>query len=147
MYERILLPTDGSEGTEHAVDHAIALAKQFGAALDVLHVTDAPVLPLDAHSQALLDAIEEEGRSAVEEIVERASRRGVGTVAGVVREGEPYRTILDYVDEEDVDLVVMGTHGRTGLDRYLLGSVTERVARLSDVPVVIVPRPEEAAED
>ena len=139
MYQRILLPTDGSEVADHAVDHAVALALQFDASLDVLHVTDVSALPLDAHAESLVRAIEEEGREAVEEITERASRRGVGSVTGAVREGSPHRAIIDYAEENDCDVVVMGTHGRTGLDRYLLGSVTERVTRLADVPVLVVP--------
>jgi nucleotide-binding universal stress UspA family protein len=71
-------------------------------------------------------------------VIEQAESAGVETIEGVVSSGTPHRAILDYVDEEDVDLVVMGTHGRTGLDRYLLGSVTEKVVRLSDAPVITV---------
>jgi len=52
--------------------------------------------------------------------------------------GEPYESVLDYADEHDIDIIVMGTHGRTGLDHHLLGSVTEKVVRTSDVPVLTV---------
>ena len=68
----------------------------------------------------------------------------ISTVEASVLSGRPHRAIVDYAAEYDVDLIVMGTHGRTGLDRYLLGSVTERVVRLSDVPVLAVG---EEAED
>jgi nucleotide-binding universal stress UspA family protein len=73
------------------------------------------------------------------DLVERvADRFGDVQTRTEVRSGNPHETILDYTDEHDIDLVVMGTHGRTGLDRYLLGSVTEKVVRTSDVPVLTV---------
>lgn len=65
------------------------------------------------------------------------------TIEGVVAQGTPHQAILDHIDEHDIDLVVMGTHGRTGLDRYLLGSITEKVVRLSDAPVLTVRMPAE----
>jgi nucleotide-binding universal stress UspA family protein len=67
----------------------------------------------------------------------------VKTIEGVVAQGTPHQAILDYIGEHDIDLVVMGTHGRTGLDRYLLGSITEKVVRLSDAPVLTVRMPAE----
>ena len=71
-------------------------------------------------------------------MIEQAEDDGVETIEGMVSQGSPHRAILDYIEDQDIDLVVMGTHGRTGLDRYLLGSVTEKVVRLSDAPVMTV---------
>jgi len=83
----------------------------------------------------VLDTLERRGRKVVGEVVDRAEDAGVAAT-GVVRRGRPHRAILDYVEAEGVDVVVMGTHGRRGLERYLLGSVAERVVRLSPAPVL-----------
>ena len=139
MYDRVLLPTDGSPGTEAAAEQALAVARRFGAQLDVLHVVDTSVLPLDSHSQAAFQELESEGRRSVESLTDRAREVGLEEVTGTVLRGDPEQVIVDYASNNDVDLVVMGTHGRTGLDRVLLGSVTERVLRLSPVPVLTVP--------
>lgn len=137
MYENLLLPTDGSDRTGQAVDHAIHVARMDGATLHVLHVVDTSMVPLDAHSRSIYDELEAEGRDSVEEICDRAVDAGIHSVSAI-RRGTPHREILDYADENDVDCIVMGTHGRTGLRRTLLGSVTERVVRLSDTPVLTV---------
>ena len=139
MYDRILLPTDGSEGTDRAVEEAIGLATETGAELHVLFVVDAESVPYapemtDERLEAQLRRI---GEEAIESIRERAETEGL-TVRGAIENGTPHREVLSYVDREDVDLVVMGTHGRSGLDKYLLGSVTERVVRSADVPVLTV---------
>ena len=141
MYDQILVPTDGSEGSHAAVEHAIDLATTYDATLHTLYVVDTSV-GIDASVPGTLDALEEAGENAIDEVVKQAA--DVGTIEGVVAQGAPHRAILDYVDEHDVDLVVMGTHGRTGLDRYLLGSVTEKVVRLSDAPVLTVRMPAES---
>jgi len=146
MYDRILVPTDGSEGTRGAVEHGIDLASTYDAALHTLYVVDTSV-GVDSSVVGTLEALEEAGQDAIDEVIRQAEAVGVGTVEGVVAQGAPHRAILDYVDEHDVDLVVMGTHGRTGLGRVLLGSVTEKVVRLSDVPVVTVRMPVEESED
>ena len=137
MYEKALIPTDGSDGTPRAVEHAIRLVRMSGGTLHVLHVVDTEVLPLDPHSRSLYDELETAGRVSAEAICDRASEVGVHAVS-TVRRGAPSEEILDYADANGVDLIVMGTHGRTGLRRALLGSTTERVVRLSDVPVLTV---------
>jgi len=143
VYDKILLPTDGSEGAKRATEQAIDLATSLDAALHVLHVVDTTDVPTDLDENVVLDALEAEGKRALEDVHERAERADVRTIEGTAASGPPHRAILDYVDEYDIDVIVMGTHGRTGLERWLLGSVTERVARLSPVPVLTV-RSEEA---
>jgi len=133
--DAILVPTDGSDCSEAAAAHAVDLATATGAALHVVHVVDVGVLPTDG-SGAVLDELRRAGRDALDSVVDRAERADVSTVRASVLSGTPYRAITDYAEAEGVDLVVMGTHGRTGFDRYLLGSVTERVVRLSDRPVL-----------
>ncbi|AXG10821.1 universal stress protein [Haloplanus rubicundus] len=135
--DAILVPTDGSDCSEAAAAHAVDLALATDAALHVVHVVDAGVLPMDG-SGAVFDELQRAGQRALDSVVERAERAGVSTIRASVLSGTPYRAITDYADAEDVALVVMGTHGRTGFDRYLLGSVTERVVRLTDRPVLTV---------
>lgn len=144
MFDRILLPTDGSDPTESAVTMALGLAETHDATLHVLFVVDPPTSVTgvgDGFSglDNLLDALEEEGHSTTDEIATQASERDIETTAAV-RRGNPHDDILSYADEADVDVVVMGTHGRTGVKRALLGSVTEDVVRHSSIPVLTVHR-------
>ncbi|GAB3031295.1 universal stress protein [Natronobiforma cellulositropha] len=138
MYSRILLPTDGSETTDRAFDHAVDLAKTYGADLHVLYVIDATVFANDVETGTIVEEFESVGDRVVERVARRARDAGVEPTTTAVVRGTPHQRILEYAAEFDVDVVVMGTHGRTGLDRYLLGSVTEKVVRLSDVPVLTV---------
>jgi len=143
MFQTVLVPTDGSAGAEAAVDLATDVARTYGAALHTVYVVDLDGMPTDEDSDTWLihRALEAEGRTLTAAVGERAERAGLEQVEAAVLTGTPYRAILDYVEEHGVDLVVMGTHGRRGLDRYLLGSVTERVVRTSPVPVLTVRPP------
>jgi nucleotide-binding universal stress UspA family protein len=137
MYDRILLPTDGSDANGRAVEQGVGLARETGAGLHVLFVLeDVPYAP-ETMDDAIEGRLREIGEAAIEGIEERAEAAGVDLVTEM-REGVPHETILEYAEEADVDAVVMGTHGRSGLDRYLLGSVTERVVRAAEVPVLTV---------
>jgi len=140
MYDRILVPTDGSDPAAAATDHALTVADRFDATVHALYVVDvdgiaheAPGLGLDA----LRDALRTEGKAATDAVVERAEDRGVDVRESVV-DGVAEDAIVDYADAEGIDLIVMGTHGRRGLDRYLVGSVTERVVRRTEVPTLVV---------
>mgnify|MGYP002760814574 CR=1 FL=1 len=139
MYERILIPTDGSSEADRAVEHALDLAETYGAALSVLYVVDTSALPLDPRTEQVVEYLEEAGRRSEKHVLERAEGRDIDAIVTDVVEGSPHETILAYVDDNDIDLVVMGTHGRRGLYRFLLGSVTQRVLRAADIPVVVVP--------
>jgi nucleotide-binding universal stress UspA family protein len=138
MYDRILVPTDGSSGADRAVEHAIDLAKTYGAQLHVLYVVNEASLSAEVNSQQVIENFEEQGGEVTYEVAERAADAGVEDVREVVVHGVPHEAILEYAEDEGMDLIVMGTHGHTGLDRYLLGSVTEKVVRTSDVPVLTV---------
>lgn len=137
-FDDVLVPTDGSAGSQAATDHAVDLVTTTGGALHVVHVVDLGVVWSDVDSGMVLDALEEAGERALEMSINRAQEADVSTIESSVLSGTPYRAIVDYAEEYDVDCIVMGTHGRTGIDRYLLGSVTERVIRLTDVPVLAV---------
>ncbi len=142
MYERILLPTDGSETTEHALEHAIDLADRYDAELHVLYVVDATIFADDVDTGAIVEEFETAGERIVDDVAEQARAADVEPVTTAVVRGTPHREILAYADAHDVDLLVVGTHGRAGIERFLLGSVTEKVVRLSEVPVLVVSRPE-----
>ncbi|SFG06370.1 Nucleotide-binding universal stress protein, UspA family [Halopelagius inordinatus] len=140
MYDRILVPTDGSDPANNAVDHAIDLARQHGAELHALSVVDARHVGVGAPAvtpEEVQAAIEERSETATARVRDRAAVEDVDVVTAV-RNGSPSDEIRSYADEEDCDLVVMGTHGRTSVERYLLGSVTERVLRRGDTPVLAV---------
>ncbi|MFB6107213.1 MAG: universal stress protein [Haloplanus sp.] len=138
MYDEILVPTDGSDASRAAIDHAIDIASKYGARVHALYVVDtASYSTLETGAEMVVDALREEGEEAVAEVEAAAADAGVRVRTAVVS-GTAHREILGYSADNDVDLVVMGTHGRRGLDRYLLGSVTERVVRSSDVPVLTV---------
>jgi nucleotide-binding universal stress UspA family protein len=143
MYDEILVPTDGSPAAEAALDHAIDLASTYGARLHALYIVDAAAFSsVEAGAELVVDALEEEGQRAVERVHDAGAEAGVDVVASV-QSGSASKSILRYVDDNDVDLVVMGTHGRRGVERFLLGSVTERVVRSADVPVMTVRMPDE----
>ncbi|WP_224449474.1 universal stress protein [Haloprofundus salilacus] len=137
MYDTILLPTDGSDGSRQAAAHAFDLARQYDATVHVLYVADTQRDSLTTVGTEIFDALEADGQEAVSAIVESDVARGVD-VEEIVVQGHPDDEILSYVEENGVDLVVMATHGRSGLGRYLLGSTTEKIVRSSPVPVFTV---------
>ncbi|AKU07026.1 universal stress protein [Haloferax gibbonsii] len=136
MFDHILVPTDGSDHAVRAAEYAVDLAATYGAALHVLYVVDVRT----GHADAPVDDGDSRtrGEAAVGVVADLAADRDV-PVETEIRVGLPHETIVDYSEERGIDLVVMGTHGTSGLERYLLGSVAERVVRLSDVPVLCVP--------
>lgn len=148
MFDRILIPTDGSDPTKSAVDMALNLAEVHDATLHVLYIVDQPTSVSGmgegfAGLNDLLDALEERGQQATKAIIKQARERNIETTAAV-RRGNPHNDILSYAEDNDIDVIVMGTHGRTGVKRALLGSVTENVVRHSEIPVLTVHRdPEE----
>jgi nucleotide-binding universal stress UspA family protein len=138
MYHDILVPTDGSDASTQAVEHAVALAAEHDATVHVLYVVDASsYASLDVGTEMIFEALRDEGES-VTATAETAAAEADVPVESEVVEGDVHRAILDYAAAHDADLIVMGTHGRRGLDRYLLGSVTERIVRSSPVPVLTV---------
>lgn len=162
MYDTILYPTDGSEGSRAALEDAQHLAETYDSVVHVLYVATEihAALGLSSdpteHSFGMVGSPEggdggmvgtrtgtDDLRAQVlehgQEIVDSAaSHLGDVETETAVQGGDPHQVILDHADENDVDVIVMGTHGRTGLDRYLIGSVAEKVVRLSDVPVLTV---------
>lgn len=132
MYGDVLVPTDGSDGTRQSITNGLAIAARFDATVHALSV-----VPEGPFGTLQVDAVTDAAHQAVEQVEAEAALEGVAVETAVER-GIPHEEILAYVDEHDIDLIVMGTQGRTGLDRFLVGSVTERVVRMADVPVVTV---------
>lgn len=144
MYNHVLFPTDGSDAAAGATEEAFAVAANNDATLHVLFVVDETAGPLNVRGgDERFERAEAEGEKLVNEVAERATQAGVENVVCAVEQGTPDETILEYA-AENADLIVMGTHGRSGLDRHLLGSVTENVVRRSDVSVLTVRTAEEA---
>ncbi|KAB1188730.1 MULTISPECIES: universal stress protein [Haloferax] len=140
MYSHILFPTDGSECADAALDHALDHAQKYDATVHVLYVADvrdvAHAAPAVSPTR-VRDALHDSGQEVLERVGSRLRAAGVD-VEATVTEGTPESEILEFANRDDIDLVVMGTHGRSGLDRYLIGSVAERVVRSSPVPVLTV---------
>jgi nucleotide-binding universal stress UspA family protein len=136
MYDTILVPTDGSDQADTAIDHAASLARQHGATIHLLYVADTNRDSVTTLGGQVVDALEAEGEQILENATERLD--DALEVADAIETGDPVETILDYAELVDADLIVMGTHGRRGIDRYLLGSTTERVVRLSSIPVLTI---------
>ncbi|MFC7027675.1 universal stress protein [Halomicroarcula sp. GCM10025324] len=145
-FENILVPTDGSDGARAAARPAAAVATATDATVHALSVVDVRSMGVDVRSDLILDELEKVARSAVGTLEDDLATDGVQSIQTDIVHGVPYQAISSYIDDNDVDLVVMGTHGRTGLERYLLGSVTEKIVRTSPVPVMTVRAPEEAEE-
>ena len=137
MFDQILFPTDGSDGAAVAVAHVFDVAAYHDATVHILNVADTTQESALQLQDETSDVLEQKGNEIVEEAATQAEDRGVDTVTAVVQ-GEPYREIIEYADTHEIDLVVMPTHGRRGLERFLLGSTTERVVRRADVPVLTI---------
>mgnify|MGYP000061890804 CR=1 FL=1 len=145
MYDHILVATDGSPPATAAVDRATTLAAAVDADLTAVSVVDTLAYGVaDVRSGVAQDTLEDAAESTLESVTATADAAGV-EVTTTVLHGSPAAAIADYADEHDIDLVVVGTHGRRGVSRVLLGSVAERVARIAPCSVLVV-REDAAAE-
>lgn len=138
MYDHILLPTDGSEEMAPVVNHAEQLAAAHGATLHVLFVVNTTALadlPMETSWEGVNSALRKQGEEALQAALEQIG--AVPTETAVV-DGSPSTEIVSYAEETPCDVIVMGTHGRSGVDRLLLGSVAARVIRSAPVPVTTV---------
>ncbi|ELZ23200.1 universal stress protein 1 [Halosimplex carlsbadense 2-9-1] len=138
----VLVGTDGSEGSEAAVDEGLAVAEAAGATLHLVSVLESNVLGIDIGDSQISEARERREVEVFAPVGERADDRGVA-VETAVEEGDVVDRLNEYVATNDIDLVVVGTHGRTGIDKRILGSVTENLMRSASVPVLSVRASEE----
>jgi nucleotide-binding universal stress UspA family protein len=147
LLKRILCPVDFSTHADHAMRYGAALAEKFDAELTLLHVV-APiisVLPgessLPEVAQARSSEIEAACRERLDKTIGELTARGVNVQCRVLN-GVPYLEIVRFAKENATDLIVLGTHGRTGIAQLLIGSVAERVVRKAPCPVLTVKHPE-----
>ncbi len=139
--QRVLVPLDFSASARLQVAHAAALAEGYGAQVDLLHVIEEAVFPtvygIDPGTPPTAE-IEARSEEALRQLAEEVVAPGGLRAAVHVRTGHPVRDILAFADKQESDLVVMATHGRTGLERFLIGSVAEKVVRAASCPVFTV---------
>lgn len=145
-YDNILVATDGSESANEIVEEAVAVAGQYGATIHGVYVINTGAIPSPdvQFREEYVERGEKLGADALETIEDAAAAAGIQATT-TIRRGTPHEEILEYARENDVGLVVLGTHGRGGLSHALLGSVAERVIRKADRPVLVVPGSERAA--
>jgi glycine betaine transporter len=139
---RILVATDFSESSEQALDYALALASRLDAKVYLLNVIGLPLLGVAdvgiALTSSMIDALIRGNRSELERLVER---RAPARVEILLKTGDVRDVIVSTADSLDIDLIVMGTHGRRGVGRALLGSVAEGVLRHAHCPVLTIRQP------
>jgi len=136
MYDRILVPTDGSDHSGLAAEHAMTVAEQFGATVDALFVVESG--GPQGHWDVAVEQQEAVGEEALDAVAALGETHGVA-VERHLRRGTPSEEIVDAATDYEVDLVVMGTQGLTGFSRIATaGSTTERVVRLTEVPTLVV---------
>lgn len=139
MYYSILVPTDGSREMSDVVSQAIDLATMCESTLHVLHVVDERAyysVPEEARER-VRDTLRADAESFTKSVADRAEEAGLEVVREV-RWGDPAPAILSYAVENGIELVALGTHGRTGYEHYLLGSVAEKVVRMAPMPVLAI---------
>lgn len=142
MYKKILVPLDGSTLAEEALPHAQALVNSEHAELVILRVPVVPTHEFFGHDNLLASTVsrevDQEADKYVKDKVRKLKWKVAEPVSGVIREGPVAETIVTVADEVHADLIAMSTHGRTGLQRMLVGSVAEKVMQMSRIPVMLI---------
>lgn len=147
MYDTILIPTDGSDTAENAVDHALDLAEKYDADIHTLYVVDTSAMDISLGTEQIdrirqgqydeMPEIQDRANRATGAVTEQAVQYGLEVTEAVVA-GQPHDRIDGYAEDHGVDLIVMGSAGRGGVKRVLLGSVAERTLRTTTIPVLVV---------
>lgn len=139
-FKKIFIATDGSEQNRRAIEYGIELAKIAGGKIFVGYVVDTAAfasIPMDAGWEMMYELMETEANEAVQKVEVLAKQAGID-VETVLLEGHPSNEIIEFSQKNGINVIVMGTLGKSGLDRFLLGSVAEKVTRNSTVPVLVV---------
>ena len=139
MYKKILVPTDGSEFAKKAQKHALFLAKVSGAEIVAVSVTENNLvngLPLDDEIYQLNQVLNERSEENLKDF-DKLNEDDV-KINHVIREGSPAKVILEVAKEEDIDLIVMGSSGKSGFDRFIMGSVADKVVNSAKCAVLVI---------
>ncbi len=149
MYDPILIPTDGSTQAMNAVEEGVRLAARLGSTVHALYVIDkfeAKIVPITGEQEEKREEYREHAEEATGEVAELAAAAGVECVT-TIETGVTHREIVNYVEEAGVEMIVMGSRGRSNLEEVLLGSTADRIIRAVDIPVTVVhKRPSERLE-
>lgn len=148
MYKHLLVPLDGSKLAEEALPHAEAIARRFQARITLLQVAATMPIPTSVDpisgtgNEAIialeaLESAEQEAKSYLEQIASRPGLEGIPITREVTR-GKPAREIVQRTQKRDIDLIVMSTHGRSGLGRLVFGSVADAVLQESGTPILLI---------
>lgn len=140
--KNILLPTDFSKISLSSAQYAVELATQYNAKIHLLNVLEKtpPILAirsLDLSREKIIESIDQDAKSNLENCVKRVKKLGDVNIIPEIRKGIDYEEIIKYSKEKKIDIIVIATHGRTGLLHTLLGSVAEKVIRYSKIPVLV----------
>ena len=146
-FDNILVPSDFSPSSQHAMHYAIDFAKRFNSNLELLHVTeDVPVLSyVDYEGFDLVqyqNRLREDADKEFERLLRETPDLGDLRCRTSITSGVPYMEIISAARDKDSDLIILATHGRSGLSHFLMGSVAEKVVRNSPCPVLTIKRPE-----
>jgi nucleotide-binding universal stress UspA family protein len=149
IVQHVLVPIDFSATADRALTYAIALAQQLHARLTLLHALDLTPVTMEDMTAGMtatyLDDLETDAQHLLQASLERVQRAGLQGDSLLVQ-GTPAQTIVDAASEQQVDLIIMGTHGRTGLAHVFLGSVAEHVVRQAPCPVLVTRRTADAPD-
>ena len=136
MFDTVVIATDGSESVKRAIAVALDLAERFDAAVHALYVVDTG--DVEGSPESVRDDLRQALEARADEALAEVTGRTDAEVVTAVREGRPAQEISGYATANDADVVAMGTRGRHGENRFLIGSVAERVVRSCPVPVLTV---------
>ena len=139
MYKKILVPTDGSDFAKDAQLHALFLAKVSGAEIIALSVSENHFIngiSVSEEIEQINQILEDRCKKDLQEF-EDMNDEGV-KISSVIKEGSPAKTILEVAEKEDIDLIVIGSSGKSGFDRFILGSVSDKVVNAAKCPVLVV---------
>jgi len=139
-YKKILIPTDNSKVSIEAAKQALEIAKLMNSKVYVIYVVDIMPfvgLPTEGFWESMKEILEEEGKEAFNKIKNMAEEFDIDIVSEIL-EGNPAKEIVEYANKKNINLIVMGTSGKSGIDKLLLGSVAEKVSKRAQCPILLV---------
>jgi len=141
--KNILLPTDFSKLSLTAASYAIELASQYGAKIHLLHVIEKkpPILAIraiDISEEKIMKSIEDAAKESLKKALDKINNQNTVEIKSILLKGNDYEEIVNYSQQQNIDVIVIATHGRTGLLHTLVGSVAEKVIRYAKCPVLVI---------